>query len=132
MLVKHFRWAISTSVLTGWQLLVGGVPIVLGAVVIEGDRLASLEVGPLAWAALAYIVLVPMIICHWSWYTVVRLFPAAIAALGTLAIPMVGVVSSAIILGEPLGVREIVALVLVCSGLATVLIFPGLRRGLRA
>ena len=132
VLVKRFDWRISTATLTGWQLIAGGLPIVLGAALIEGDPRHSLDVSTAALIALAYIVLIPMIFCHWAWYTVVRLFPAAVAAIGTLAIPVVGVLTSAIILGEPLGVREIGALLLVCSALAVVLVFPGLRRGLRA
>jgi drug/metabolite transporter (DMT)-like permease len=130
--IKRFQWTPSTTVVTGWQLIVGGLPIVAGALLLELDDLATREIGWVTIGALTYIVLVPMIICHLAWYTVVRLFPAAIAALGTLAIPMVGVVSSSVILGEALGWREIVSLALVCSGLAVVMIFPGLVRGLRA
>ena len=48
-----------------------------------------------------------------------------IAAIGTLAIPVVGVLSSALILGEPVGPAEAAALILVCAGLAVVLILPG-------
>ena len=57
------------------------------------------------------------------------MFPAAIAAMGTLAVPIVGVYSSALILGEPVGWQELTALVLTCSALASVLVLPALRRG---
>ena len=47
-----------------------------------------------------YLIALPMIFCQWAYYKVVSLFPAAIAAIGTLAVPIVGVYSSALILGE--------------------------------
>ena len=66
-----------------------------------------------------------MVFCHWAWFKLVGLFPAAIAAIGTLAIPAVGVLASALLLGETVGAAEVAALVLVCLGLAVVLAPPG-------
>jgi len=67
------------------------------------------------------MVAFPMIYCHWAYFTLVRIFPASIAAIGTLAIPVVGVFSSALILNETIGLNEILALILVVSALAVVL-----------
>ncbi len=69
-----------------------------------------------------------MVFCHWAWFTVVRIFTAAIAAIGTLAIPIVGVFSSGLVLGELIGLREISALAFVCAALAVVLVLPALGR----
>ena len=52
-----------------------------------------------------------------------RLFPATLAAIGTLAIPVVGVYASALVLGESVAVREVAALALTCAALAAVF-FP--------
>ncbi|MDH3596586.1 MAG: EamA family transporter, partial [Rhodospirillales bacterium] len=65
---------------------------------------------------------------HWAFFQIVRLFPAALAAIGTLAIPVVGVFASALVLGEAVGVRELTALTLVCGALAVVLGLPAIRR----
>jgi drug/metabolite transporter (DMT)-like permease len=62
-----------------------------------------------------------MIYCHWAYFSLVRLVPAGIAAISTLAIPVVGVFSSALILSEPVGLNETAALVLVISALAIAL-----------
>lgn len=127
VLMKKFRWSIPVGVLTGWQLTAGAVPVVLGALVF--DRILNpAEISLDAWLALAYVLALPMIFCHWAWFSIVRLFPAAIAAAGTLAIPVVGVISGAIVLGEPVGWREIVALFLVCGALTVVLVVPALRQ----
>ena len=40
----------------------------------------------------------------------------SVAAIGTMAVPVIGVVASAISLGEPLGPTQIVALVLTLAG----------------
>ncbi len=104
------------------------MPITLGALAFqEFPDLTALSTPALL--SLLYVLAVPMVFCHWAWFTVVRLFPAAIAAIGTLAIPIVGVFSSGLVLGEPIGPRELGALALVCAALAVVLVLPALGRG---
>ena len=71
-----------------------------------------------AIVALTYTVLFPMIYCHWAYFTLVRIFPAGIAAIGTLAIPVVGVFSSTLILDEPVGISEVAALLLIVAALS--------------
>ncbi len=123
LLFKRFAWTAPTIVLTGWQLLAGGLPVALGALLLEGVPDPGL-LSPAAQAALVYTIAFPMIFCHWAWFKLIGLFPAAIAAIGTLAIPVVGVFASALLLGEAVGPAEILALVLVCLGLAVVLAMP--------
>jgi len=126
--MKRFLWTIPVSTLAGWQLLIGAVPISLGALAFqEFPDLTALSTPALL--ALLYVLAVPMVFCHWAWFTVVRLFPAAIAATGTLAIPIVGVFLSGLVLGEPIGPRELGALALVCAALVVVLVLPALGRG---
>ena len=126
VVMKRYRWTIPVATLAGWQLLIGAVPITLGALAFdEFPNPADLSLPALG--ALLYILTFPMVFCHWAWFSVVRLFPAATAAMGTLAIPIVGVLSSGLLLGEPVGLRELAALALVCSALAVVLVLPGLR-----
>jgi drug/metabolite transporter (DMT)-like permease len=48
---------------------------------------------------------------------VVQIFPANVAALSTLSVPVIGVFSSALFLGEPLTATELVALFLVVLSL---------------
>jgi drug/metabolite transporter (DMT)-like permease len=54
------------------------------------------------------------------------MIPASIAAISTLAIPIVGVYSSAWLLGEVVGLRELLSLAIICVALAIVLIIPPL------
>jgi drug/metabolite transporter (DMT)-like permease len=120
VLIKRTRWTTPTTVLTGWQLLLGSIPVVIGALLLEPIGL-SFNISLKALAALSYIIIFPMIYCHWAYFTLVRIFPASVAAISTLAIPVVGVFSSAIILREPVGLNETAALVLVISALSMAL-----------
>ncbi|MEM7188675.1 MAG: EamA family transporter [Pseudomonadota bacterium] len=78
--------------------------------------------------AILYLVTVPMVFCQWAFLKVVRIFPAAVAAIGTLAVPVVGVYSSALVLGEPVGWAEFAALVLISAALFFVLVLPSFGR----
>jgi drug/metabolite transporter (DMT)-like permease len=122
VLIKLTEWNTPTTVLTGWQLLLGSIPVVMGALWLEPHGV-SLNVSARAIFALAYIILFPMIYCHWAYFTLVRIFPASIAAISTLAIPVVGVFSSTLVLNESVGISEIAALFLVVAALAIALFF---------
>jgi drug/metabolite transporter (DMT)-like permease len=122
VLIKRTDWNTPTTVLTGWQLLLGGIPVVLGAAFFEPSGV-SLNVSARAIFALTYIIFFPIIYCHWAYFSLVRIFPASIAAIGTLAIPVVGVFSSNLILNESVGISEIVALLLVVTALSIVIFF---------
>jgi drug/metabolite transporter (DMT)-like permease len=121
VLLKRFKWSMPTTVLTGWQLILGSIPVVIGALVLE-QVTVIFRISASAVLALSYIIAIPMIFCHWAYFTLVRIFPASVAAISTLAIPVIGVFSSALILNEQVGSNEIVALVLVVTALAMVIL----------
>jgi drug/metabolite transporter (DMT)-like permease len=122
VLTKARRWTAPTAVLTGWQLVLGAGPIVLGAA-IRWWGAGGVSIGrpdALSAAALlgtAYATFVGVIFCHWAWFRIVAVLPAAVAAIGTLGVPIVGLLTSALVLGEPIGAIELVALVLVVGAL---------------
>jgi drug/metabolite transporter (DMT)-like permease len=119
VLLKRRPWTLSTMGMTGWQLVLGAVPLLAGALVL-GSWAPLAHLSPPAAVGVVYAVLVGIVFCHYAWFKVVELLPSGVAAIGTLGIPVVGAVSSALVLGEPLGAREAIALVLVVAGLAVV------------
>lgn len=127
VLFKKFRWSSPVTALTGWQLLLAAVVIAPGAALMEPVPDFTALSGD-AWIALIYLFAVPMVFCQWAYLKVVQMFPAALAAMGTLIVPIVGVYSSALILGEPVGWRELIAMALICAALFTVLILPAIGR----
>jgi drug/metabolite transporter (DMT)-like permease len=70
------------------------------------------QVTPLSWVLLVYAVVGPFCIAYVSWFAALSRLPASVAAIGTMAVPVIGVVTSAITLHEPLGAGQIAALVL--------------------
>ncbi|MGF1649331.1 MAG: DMT family transporter [Hyphomicrobiaceae bacterium] len=123
VLFKRFNWTIPVVANMAWQLLISAVPVTAIALAFEPvpDPLALST--PVAWS-MVYILLLPMTFGQWAYFTIVRMFPASVAALGTLAIPVVGVYSSALLLGEPIGAAEVLSLTLICAALAVILVLP--------
>jgi drug/metabolite transporter (DMT)-like permease len=124
VIAKGFPWSVSLSAMVGWQLLGAAPPLIAGALILEPTHWAMPGPGPLL--AASYTVIVATIVCHWLWFRILALFPAGIAAISVLMIPVVGLLSGAALLGEPLGWLEAAALVLVLGALAAVHL-PGLR-----
>jgi drug/metabolite transporter (DMT)-like permease len=120
VVMKRFRWSSSAAALAGWQTSIGGAPIVVAALVIGPfPGLARADTATLA--ALGYVIVFGMVIGQWGWFAALARLPVARAAIGTLAIPVIGVVSSTLLLGEPLGIPELLALALVVAALALAL-----------
>jgi len=125
--LKMHRWSAPLTTVTTWQFVFGTAPVIAGALVI--DHGFSFEhVTWHGWADVFYASVVCTVYCYWAWFRIVEIYPATVAAIGTLGIPVVGVWSSAAVLGEPIGISEMAALALVVAALVTVLILPGLQR----
>ncbi len=122
IIVKAVDWKMSMLALSGWQFVIGSIPLVLAAWYF-GDPATLLDVDLFTGSALAYSALIPMIFCQAVWFTVVRRLPTSLASTGTLLVPPLGVYFAAVILGETVGFFEFAALVLVI--LALLLILPG-------
>jgi drug/metabolite transporter (DMT)-like permease len=118
---KLRQWQIGILALSGWQLVIGGIPIVIAWLILEPEPDFS-RLTPLGLAALAYVVFVALVFCFSSYVRLVSILPANIAAISTLAIPVVGLWSSALLLGEAVGIADVLALVLVLAALALVLL----------
>lgn len=120
MLIKGRRWGYTPAQLTTWQLLIGSPPLLILALILAPlpDPAAATAMG---WFGLIYASTVAMVWCHYTWYRILDRLPASIASISTLAIPAVGVVSSAILLGEPLCFTEFAALALVLGAIAIVI-----------
>lgn len=124
ILVKKIDWGgMSVLALTGWQQLIGGIPIVIGWWILEPIPDFS-KYSLSALAGLGYAVFIAMVFCHTAYFKLVSLVPAHVAAMGVMAVPVVGVVSSAWILGETIGWPEWLALAFVVT-LMLLLVRPG-------
>lgn len=122
VLIKRRTWSAGVNALAGWQLIMAAVPI--GFVAMFTERFALHEASGAALLSAAYILVFGVILGYAVWFKVVSLFPATIASIGALVTPVIGMASSALLLGEPIGWREIAALALVLSAVALVIFRP--------
>lgn len=122
LIQKHTPWKIGVVALSGWQILLGILPIAV--VWIALGEFAYRHAGATVWWATAYLILVALVFSYFAWFSVVKIFPAGIAAIGTLMVPIVGVISGVVVLGEAFGLRDLVALVLIVGAVALVLLVP--------
>jgi drug/metabolite transporter (DMT)-like permease len=101
------------------QIGIGSVPVALAGLVFEHPRLNALSGA--GWAMMAYMTLVQFCIAYVAWFAALERLPASVAAIGTLAVPVISVIAAAVALHEPLGIGQIAALLftLLGVGLAT-------------
>lgn len=97
-----------------WQIGLGCFPVAIAGLLIETTHLE--RVSTLGWWLLSYSILIQFCIAYVSWFAALARLPASIAAIGTMAVPVIGVVASAVALHEPLGLVQIVALVFTLAG----------------
>jgi drug/metabolite transporter (DMT)-like permease len=107
-----------------WQILLTLVPVFLLALTERRDWSA---VTPIGWMSVVFMATMPTTVAYIAWFRALRLLPAATAATGVLISPMVGVVGSALLLGDPLGPRQVAALALTLTGVALAAWRPDLR-----
>jgi drug/metabolite transporter (DMT)-like permease len=110
---------LSPLALTAWQVGLGCLPMVALGIGFEGPDVAVLS--PVGWLSLLYMTVMPMGLCYLSWFVAVDELPAQIASTAMLLVPVIGVLAAGPILGEPLGMRELLALVLALGGIGFVM-----------
>lgn len=120
VLMKRLVVDLPPTALSGWQMLLGGAPIVAGALVLEWGAVESVSAA--SAAGVLYNMFVCFIFCYWAWFKIVASVPVAVSGLSTLLIPIVGVFSGMLILGERPGWPEFTAMALVVGAMATVLL----------
>lgn len=115
VLSKRWPLVMDPIAMTAWQVGIGCTVLLVASLVLEHPHL--LEMHWFGWAALTYTAVVSLGICYLMWFAALRRLEASTAAIGTLLTPIVGVLASAIALGEPLLLPQFVSLALVVSGI---------------
>ena len=111
---KRISQTVDPMVMTGWQLAIGGVMLVVGGY-ITGGTLAVPSVK--AAAILGYLTLLSSV-AFALWSLLLKHNRVSMIAPFNFLVPVAGTVLSAIFLGENiLEIKYVVALVLVCSGI---------------
>ena len=122
LILKRGAVAVPVAVLTGWQLMLTSVPMILGAATL-GDYDWFMP----SWQTIAlvlYIALVPMSIGNVTWFSIVGLLPVNVAGLSAIMVPVVAMLTGTLLMGEPLGFVQLAAMVCSVSALSLVLLKP--------
>ncbi|NPU14591.1 DMT family transporter [Bradyrhizobium sp. 83002] len=99
-----------------WQIGIGCVPIVIVGFALETSDWTKLD--QLDWALMFYSTVIQFCVAYVAWFAALARLPASVAAIGTMAVPVIGVVASAIALREPLGAGQIAALAFTLGAVA--------------
>jgi drug/metabolite transporter (DMT)-like permease len=118
------RWPVSlpASSLTAWQMGIGAIPIVLAALIFEDGSFDLTRLSTPALLGVLYNMVISFIFCQWAWIKIALVAPVGVSTVGTLLVPVVGVFSGALVLGERPHWQDYAALVLVGLAIASVLL----------
>jgi drug/metabolite transporter (DMT)-like permease len=101
-----------------YQLAISGVALAAAAL-LQGARWAP-TLSALTWASLLFQVVVVTFASYLLWFWLVRHYPATRLASFTLLTPVFGLLLGALLLGEPITLRLLVALAAVAGGIVLV------------
>jgi drug/metabolite transporter (DMT)-like permease len=114
VLAKKLPLPMSPIAAAAWQIGLGCFPVAIVGLAIETTHLDKLS--QTGWWLLIYSTVIQFCIAYVSWFAALSRLPASVAAIGTMAVPVIGVVASAVALGEPLGPTQIAALAFTLAG----------------
>jgi drug/metabolite transporter (DMT)-like permease len=114
VLAKKLPLQLPPITAAAWQIGLGCLPVAIVGFFIETSHWDA--VTNIGWLLVVYSTVVQFCIAYVAWFAALARLPASVAAIGTMAVPVIGVVASAIALHEPLGPGQIAALVFTLAG----------------
>jgi len=114
--------------LSAWQVLFGGLFLAVVALAVPS---APIRWTPWMAGAMTYNVVLTSAVAILMWFYVLKVLPAGVAGLGSLATPVLGLFFAYALLGERFSFWEGWGGLLILTALA-LLVFPGLRTGNRS
>lgn len=119
--VRAHNWSTSPLALSPWQMLVAGIVLLSLSVWRE-------DVTQTAWTQdlifiLAFVGIAATAFCYWGAVTVTRFLPAMISSLGFLGVPVVGILSSTVLLSEEITTTLMIGTILILLALVIMTVF---------
>ena len=125
----YLKWAkirAATLAAAAWQLLFGWLMLAAGMLIFEGvPHLWPLPTHVLAW--IGYNGLIGMGLAYFLWFVVVDRLPTTTASLGSLLVPVVGVIGSAWLVGERPSLYDMIGFACIFAAAASVLLQPNVQ-----
>jgi drug/metabolite transporter (DMT)-like permease len=124
VMIKRWPVSLPTSSFTGWQMLLALIPIGSLALLHEHGTFNPFALSAWPMFGVLYNLLVAFLFCYWAWMKIALVAPVGVSSLSVMMIPVVGVFSGMLVLGETPHWQDYAALILVVGALATVLLPP--------
>ncbi len=118
--VRAHRWQGTPFDVQIWQLLVAFVPLGLLALFLEGDRWGTVDWDLGSLLVVLYSGALATAFAFWASQSVVRVIGPTTTSIAYLAVPVVGVVTGALFLGEPITLLDLAGLVITSAGVIVV------------
>lgn len=112
--IRGHRWSINPLQALPWQLFGAAVPLAIFGLFVDG--VPSIEWTPGLVGNIAYQALVVSGLAFWAQIVVLRNLDAVSTNLTMMGVPVIGVLSSAVVLGEPITASLAVGMTLVLTG----------------
>lgn len=121
LIKRRGHWESHPVVITGWQFAICAAPMIGLAAWWEsppppGDWLGT------TWLALGYHLVFSICLAQMLWFRNVNRLTLGQSTISTLIIPVVGVLSASLLLGEPLTLQVVIALLLILAAIAIVML----------
>jgi drug/metabolite transporter (DMT)-like permease len=122
----YMKWArvdLDPMTTAAWQIVIAWIGVAIGTVIV-GAPWHVWPLKPVTIMAWAWSGAVGVGFAYFMWFIVIERLPASTAAIASLLIPVVGVSSSALLLGEVPTLNDTIGFVLVFAAAACVLLQP--------
>ncbi|EWG99767.1 DMT family transporter, partial [Halomonas sp. BC04] len=120
LIKRRGGWQGHPVAITGWQFAICAVPMVVLAAGLESPP-SPFEWRSTTWLGLGYHLVFAICLAQMLWFRNVNRLTIGQSTISTLIIPVVGVSSAVMLLGEPFTLQILVALLLTLSAVAIVM-----------
>lgn len=120
LMMRRLTITLPTEALAVWMMLLTSV--CLWVLTLVAEPIPSFQFSPAMWGSLVYGVFINYGFAQIIWFGLARNLPPATSAMSVMAIPLIGTLSATIVVGEVPHWQDYVAVVLVMSAIAAVLL----------
>lgn len=122
LLIKRIG-SIEAFSLNAWMALCAVPPLAVLTLSVESGQAAGVQAaGLLEWLSLLYIAVGSSVIAHGMWYRLARVYPVNQTAPFLLLVPVFGVLSGVLALGEPVSQSLAIGGALTLAGVAVIMV----------
>ena len=112
---RNMKWPHAPFELVPWQLLVGTIPIFL--IASFEQPFAAIQWNPTLIGTLLFACIFATAVAYWGTMVISKELPSTTASLSFLAVPVAGLLFSALLLGEPITLVKVIAMTCILGGI---------------